>query len=270
MASRLDHFMEIGGSGGSGGASGDNTEEDKIRLKSLSDFQKEALAHACSFPQVTRVVYSTCSIHDEENEHVVLAALKNEEKRRLNGECGPHGPFRLACALPTWPRRGREGTAPKEEEDEEEEEDDDDESTSEGRCWKDGLSKEEASHLIRVDPHEDRTNGFFVALFVRGDHVPPLGNATTIAASSSTTISSIKASSVSSTTAPTSSSTLASSSAVDAEEAERRRKKNALRKEKRKRKKLKERAAAATAGEGRTSTKEGSASKKKRKKTSHT
>jgi len=40
------------------------------------------------------VTYSTCSIHEEENEGVVQAALKAQEK------------FRLIQALPEWKRRG--------------------------------------------------------------------------------------------------------------------------------------------------------------------
>lgn len=45
------------------------------RLKSLSSFQAMILKHALSFPKAKRVVYSTCSIHKEENEQVTLEIL---------------------------------------------------------------------------------------------------------------------------------------------------------------------------------------------------
>ena len=64
MASRLDHFMDAE----------DDSEEGRRRLQKLSDFQKQALLHAFSFPQVRHVVYSTCSVHNEENEHVLSAS----------------------------------------------------------------------------------------------------------------------------------------------------------------------------------------------------
>jgi putative methyltransferase len=46
-------------------------------------------------PRVKKVVYSTCSVHEEENERVVRAIL----------DAHPH--VTLARALPQWPRRGR-------------------------------------------------------------------------------------------------------------------------------------------------------------------
>lgn len=52
-------------------------------------------------PSVRRIVYSTCSVHAIENEHVVRQALKTEEATT--------GGFKLAPkekVLPTWPRRG--------------------------------------------------------------------------------------------------------------------------------------------------------------------
>ena len=54
-------------------ASGDG--DSAARLERLAAFQAKAVAHALSFPKVRRVVYSTCSVHREENEDVVVAAL---------------------------------------------------------------------------------------------------------------------------------------------------------------------------------------------------
>ena len=48
------------------------------RLKSLSSFQTKLLLHAFQFPAARKVTYSTCSIYDEENEEVVLAALASD------------------------------------------------------------------------------------------------------------------------------------------------------------------------------------------------
>ncbi|XP_063002591.1 28S rRNA (cytosine-C(5))-methyltransferase [Elgaria multicarinata webbii] len=65
------------------------------RLQALAGFQRKMLAHALSFPAVQRVVYSTCSVHQEENEDVVRAVLEQRGKA-----------FRLVDALPSWPHRG--------------------------------------------------------------------------------------------------------------------------------------------------------------------
>ncbi|XP_063059271.1 probable 28S rRNA (cytosine-C(5))-methyltransferase [Engraulis encrasicolus] len=64
------------------------------RLAALSAFQQRCLLHALSFPQVQRVVYSTCSIHSQENEQVVTACLQQNPN------------FRLVRLLPQWPERG--------------------------------------------------------------------------------------------------------------------------------------------------------------------
>ena len=143
------------------------------RLRALSQFQFKALVKALvDFPMVNRVVYSTCSIHVEENEMVVAAALEWQRKaygegadkegkegggavegKRKAGEKNHQkqqqrrlGPFELVRALPSWPRRGLSRTL-------------------EGR--ETGLSEEEANCLVRTDPQQDLTNGFFVAYFER-------------------------------------------------------------------------------------------------------
>ncbi|KAM3422884.1 hypothetical protein BST61_g366 [Cercospora zeina] len=58
------------------------TEQDKEklqkRLQNLSGFQLKIVKHAMSFPMAKRITYSTCSLHDEENEQVVLKALRSD------------------------------------------------------------------------------------------------------------------------------------------------------------------------------------------------
>lgn len=73
-----------------------NQEEDQARLASLASFQLRCLNHGLSFPRLKRLVYSTCSIHSQENEEVITACLKQNPK------------FRLVHALAQWPERGLE------------------------------------------------------------------------------------------------------------------------------------------------------------------
>ena len=105
-------------------------DADAARVSKLAAFQTEALAHALeAFPNAERVAYSTCSVHDAENEAVVAAALAARPG------------WRLRAALPAWPRRGRAAA---------------------------GLGADAAAKLVRTDPAADDTIGFFLALFERG------------------------------------------------------------------------------------------------------
>ncbi|KAM9370747.1 LOW QUALITY PROTEIN: 28S rRNA (cytosine-C(5))-methyltransferase [Phaethornis superciliosus] len=65
------------------------------RLQALAGFQRKVLSHALSFPALQRLVYSTCSLHREENEDVVHAVLQEQGSA-----------FRLVNAFPSWPCRG--------------------------------------------------------------------------------------------------------------------------------------------------------------------
>ena len=81
--------VEVGGSWTDGTDRGRPADE---RLQALAEFQVAAVLHAMTFPSAVRVSYSTCSVHDEENEDVVARIL----------EAAPH--FCLVPALPAWPR----------------------------------------------------------------------------------------------------------------------------------------------------------------------
>ncbi|KAF0684879.1 Aste57867_23123 [Aphanomyces stellatus] len=70
-------------------------EHSADELQSFADHQVAIVRQAMALPKMRTVVYSTCSVHQIENEDVVdrlLAAAK--------------GTWRLVKALPAWPQRG--------------------------------------------------------------------------------------------------------------------------------------------------------------------
>ena len=131
----VEGTVEGGAEGGADGVRkddprtrGHHLRPDK-RVDALAQFQLRALLHAFEFPAAERLSYSTCSVHEAENEAVVRAALPRA------AELG----WRLCAAMPEWPRRGLEGAV------------------------------EGAECLIRADQFEDDMEGFFVAVFVRDE-----------------------------------------------------------------------------------------------------
>lgn len=99
----------------------------EVRFHSLADFQLRVLCHAMRY-DCARIVYSTCSFHQIENELVVAKALASPIAAQMG--------WKSHKALPHWPRRGQ----------------------SEDPIL--------ADNCIRCTP-EDNSIGFFVALFTR-------------------------------------------------------------------------------------------------------
>ncbi len=129
---------------------------DNDRLQKLSSLQTRIIEHAFTFPSASLVTYSTCSVHAQENEVVVIRALNSTVAR---GRC-----WRLLrrCEQPdglrVWPHRG-------------------DDLGVEGTNWAveeiwDAMTDEEREGFreacIRCKPSGvDGTMGFFVVGFVR-------------------------------------------------------------------------------------------------------
>lgn len=76
----------------------------EARLVALSAFQLSLVLHAFRFPAATRITYSTCSVHAEENEAVVMRALASDVAR--------HRGWRIlrrseqVTGMREWPVRG--------------------------------------------------------------------------------------------------------------------------------------------------------------------
>jgi putative methyltransferase len=126
------------------------------RIDKLRNFQIMALRKALTFPQMQRVVYSTCSVHDEENESVVAEVLNNRivcEADASSSDAAKQAAKDSAITslvsadwelvapigFEDWTRRGNASS---------------------------NLSEQQSACLLRCLP-EDGTNGFFVAMFQR-------------------------------------------------------------------------------------------------------
>ncbi|KAL2432591.1 25S rRNA (cytosine-C(5))-methyltransferase rcm1 [Exophiala dermatitidis] len=117
------------------------------RLQKLSALQTMIVEHALSFPSATRITYSTCSLHVEENEVVVSRILSSKNAisrgwRVLRRDKQPDG-------LRQWEHRGV---------------------TDPPIVGSRALSEGELEACIRCYPDNgDGTMGFFVCGFVRDD-----------------------------------------------------------------------------------------------------
>jgi putative methyltransferase len=125
------------------------------RLIALSDFQLRILEHAMAFASAKRITYSTCSIHGEENEGVVVRALLSDAARDAGWRVMKRD--EQVDGMKRWHRRGDISAveaAVKSSED----------------SSNDLDNAEVAEACIRCDKSsEDGTMGFFVAGFVRDE-----------------------------------------------------------------------------------------------------
>ncbi|OMJ72530.1 hypothetical protein SteCoe_29002 [Stentor coeruleus] len=72
-----------------------NTSYSDYRIKQLSLFQQKILSKVLSIPTIKQVVYSTCSVYEEENENVIKKVLKKYWRK-----------FHLQKILKSWKQRG--------------------------------------------------------------------------------------------------------------------------------------------------------------------
>jgi putative methyltransferase len=130
-------------------------EVDSARLDRLANLQTKIIEHAFSFPAARCITYSTCSIHGQENEAVVLRALSGNVAtergwRVMRRDEQPDG-------LTRWPHRGRDLEDRK-----------DGNLESSQTTSPRGLSEDEKQACIRCQiGDEEGTMGFFVCGFVR-------------------------------------------------------------------------------------------------------
>ncbi|KAK7194776.1 NOL1/NOP2/sun family [Novymonas esmeraldas] len=112
---------------------GNNFAMKEDRVERLARLQRKLLAHSLlSFDNCRTVVYSTCSVHEAENENVVREVL-DDERVQSRG-------WRLSNIMPTtWATRGMEKAG----------------------------EAHPLRYTIRCDPAVDATNGFYVARFDR-------------------------------------------------------------------------------------------------------
>ncbi|CUS07160.1 unnamed protein product [Tuber aestivum] len=112
---------------------------ERDRIFALADFQVRIIEHAMRFPNATRITYSTCSIHAQENERVVMAALNTPVARNRGWVTEP----RHLNRMKDWPRRGILE-----------------------EC---NGNEQVADSCIRFNPWVDGGIGFFVAVFIRSE-----------------------------------------------------------------------------------------------------
>jgi putative methyltransferase len=91
IPSRLDHLVPS------------TPEAEQLqRIRALSNFQLAIVSHALRFSGAKRVVYSTCSVWEMEDEGVVMRVLAKKEFQEKGWRLAPREEV-----VPGWERRGR-------------------------------------------------------------------------------------------------------------------------------------------------------------------
>ncbi|VDL98802.1 unnamed protein product [Schistocephalus solidus] len=123
------------------------------RITRLSNLQAKLLRHALSFPSVQLVVYSTCSVYEEENEAVVCEQVaKFADDFRLLNIWQDQPALDLTSGSPQTPFIPR-------------------------ATWKTRGLGNDMSCCVRANPEKDLTVGFFVACFKRRARKPDVPSA---------------------------------------------------------------------------------------------
>ncbi|PWN87069.1 S-adenosyl-L-methionine-dependent methyltransferase [Acaromyces ingoldii] len=125
-------------------------EEQSERLAHLATFQLAMIEFAMGFPSLRRFCYSTCSTHVQENEEVVLKALKTTVAQSRGWKLAGK-----SSVLPSWPTRGLGSECGSEQ------------GLADAmiRCDPGGSMSDEAT--TNGHAQLEATNGFFVTCFVR-------------------------------------------------------------------------------------------------------
>ena len=122
------------------------------RLLKLAGFQYKIVKHALSFPKARVVVYSTCSIHAQENEHVVERLLDDPAVAAQGWRVADR-----ATVLPEWSRRGFPTEFNQVNQ------------ANGGQIRDAATVAQIADGCVRALPKEDGGIGFFAVCFVRSE-----------------------------------------------------------------------------------------------------
>ncbi|KAK5091427.1 hypothetical protein LTR05_001610 [Lithohypha guttulata] len=118
------------------------------RLQKLSNLQTRIVEHAMAFPAATRITYSTCSVHEQENEVVVSRLLASRVAQDRGWRLLPRA--QQVQGMKEWKHRG----------------------CNSGSDSENTLTGDDLDSCIRCLPDDnERTMGFFVCAFMRDDNV---------------------------------------------------------------------------------------------------
>lgn len=120
------------------------------RLQKLSNLQTHIVEHAMKFPAARRITYSTCSIHEQENEVVVSRLLKSEVAQKQGWKILPRE--EQIKGMQMWRHRG----------------------VNKAGMEENTLDESQLDACIRCYPDdEEGTMGFFVCAFTREPRTVP-------------------------------------------------------------------------------------------------